>query len=172
MDYGVYKIGNWVGVANLTGNMAKEMKKIQRDTLVTFSKELRRRAKEHIVKQDLDWQGLSLKYLLAKRDKGYSHKTYRLGGDFYNKIKAFVAEDSCWAGFNESDTTSNTLKGKRSTRLLSEVAKGLEFGVVSKGLVERPLWRPTLKETLTWYNKTPSVQIPNKFTAMCKTYIK
>ena len=140
---GLNRIGNWVKVTRLVSNLQRDMEAAQQLSLKRFGLKAERIATQHISKQDLPWKALRPETVARKIRKGYSENILVETSLYFQSITSFVNNDGVFVGVKRNVRT----KGGES---LGNIAEIHEFGTRSGGIPARPLWRPTLEETIAW----------------------
>ena len=142
-------IGDWKKATLVTSALKKEMEAARIISLKRWSSKARSIAITHITKQDLNWEALSTEYLKYKVKKGLSNQTLVATSTYKQNINAWNNITTAFAGVKRSVRRSDGTT-------YSEIARVLEYGNKSNTIPERPLWRPTFKETMAWYVKSSS----------------
>lgn len=152
------KVGNWNGARRVTLRLAAEMKAAQKLCLQRFGLKAEGNAKSHISKQDINWEPLAPATLAQKMRGGHSRNIYVMTSSYFQAITSWVTNDTVYAGVKRSATT-------KDGELFTEIAATLEFGTRDGRIPERPLWRPTLKETIEWHlkNNDPRMLLIKRF---------
>lgn len=145
---GVTRTGNWRGAASLIDNLEKECKIAVDTSLKRFALKAEGTAKKHLRDQDLGWAPLKAATLAAKIRKGYSEKTLIRTSSYFQSITSWVdgSSDTAYVGVKKEVK-------ERDGRYIYEIARVHEMGSLSGLIPARPLWRPTMEETVEWHRK-------------------
>lgn len=141
----IKKIGNWTGITRLTRAMDVEIRKANKQSLMKIGLKAEQIAVKHIRNQDLNWQSLSPATVTRKSRLGQSDKTLMATTDYIQAITSYATSDTAFAGVRKRATN-------RTGEDLTMIAAVLEFG--TGDIPERPLWRPTYDETVSWIKST------------------
>lgn len=144
---GVSKFGDWDKVTRLIDSLDKECKKVQKKCLMRWGLQAERISKQHITNQDLNWTALKIDYVEWKKRQtkpNLSEKILIATGSYLQSITSYVINDTVYVGVRKSakDDKGNDI---------ALIARVHEYGYHSLGIPERPLWKPTLEETLQWH---------------------
>lgn len=148
----VEKTGDWMKVARLIGNLAKEMQDAREKSLKLWGLKAEGLAKAHITAQDLSWPSLTPEYLASKLRSGKSENILVASSSYFQSITSWVQTGTVYAGVKK---TAKYADGEE----IADIAALHEFGSKSGDVPARELWQPTFKETMTWYvksDKTPA----------------
>ena len=137
------RTGDWAKVARLIGNMSKEMKRAQELSLKRFALKAEGTAKKHISDQDLGWAALKAATVADKKRKGYSDKILVRTSDYFQAITSYTLKDHAYIGVLK-------VAKNKDGNVIANIAAVHEFGSPKRNIPERPLWKPTLDETITW----------------------
>lgn len=140
------KIGDWDKVRMLIFRLGDECEQAQQISLKRFGLKAEGLAKAHISNQDLGWNSLNPEYLARKIRKGYSENILVKTSSYFQSITSYVVGDTVYAGVKKIVKDKNGVE-------IANIARIHEFGSLSSGIPARPLWRPTLEETVTWHNQ-------------------
>lgn len=145
---GIRRTGNWRGVASLVDNLEKECKIAVDTSLKRFALKAEGTAKKHMRDQDLNWAPLKPATLAAKIRKGYSEKTLIRTSSYFQSITSWVdkSSDTAYVGVKKDAK-------EKDGRHIHKIARIHEFGSMSGNIPARPLWEPTMEETIEWHKK-------------------
>lgn len=140
------KIGDWDKIKRITGALAKEMENARKISLKRWGLKAEGLAKTHISKQDLNWKPLEPETIAQKIRKGYSENILVATSSYFQSITSWSDGESAYAGVKKTakDTEGN---------VIADIAAIHEFGSKSGKIPARPLWKPTLDETMEWFDK-------------------
>lgn len=150
----IKRIGNWPAFARLAANLTNELNRAYYLSLRRWGLKAEAIAKGHISTQDLantTWAPLSTRHLQYKSRKGYSLDTYVMTSTYFQNITTWVdrVAGECYVGVKRGVMH----KADGVVQPLDELARTLEYGFTAHNLPARPLWEPTLNETMQWHLK-------------------
>lgn len=143
------KTGNWTGVSRLMGTLPQTLEEAKQLSLRRWSLKAEQLAKSHMSAQDLGWTPLKSKTVAARLKKGQSQ--------FLEDDLILIATSSYFQSITSWATNNVALVGvKKGTigkdgQVIDVVARVHEFGSETKNIPARPLWQPTLDETMRWH---------------------
>ena len=137
------KIGDWAKAMQAAERVASLMKEAQQKLIEKFGIEALRLIKGHIEQQDLPWKPLSKNYLNAKERHGDSMNTWQRTKQLYDSLEYDTGENFAIIGIMSGQVNDNGDD-------LPMIAAIHEFGALSVGIYERPLFRPTMEEMMSW----------------------
>lgn len=137
------KIGKWKQVFKVVKNLKKEADKAQTESLQRFGLFAEGRAKLHMSNQDLSWQPLKASTLKYKKGDKILIET----SAYFQSITSWVNKNTVYAGVSRKAKNG---KGEE----IANIAAVHEFGSKSRNIPARPLWKPTLKESVNWHFKS------------------
>jgi hypothetical protein len=140
------KTGNWNGISRLISTMPDTLADARRLSLRRWSLKAEGVAKGHMSAQDLGWTALKAKTVAAKLKEGKSELILIATSSYFQSITSWSTDDTALAGVKKGT------RGKDG-QIIDVVAAVHEFGSPSKNIVARPLWQPTLEETMRWHNR-------------------
>lgn len=146
---GARKIGDWDKVGRITHDLAKDMEDAREESLKKWGLKAEGTAKKHMGTQDLGWTSLKPATISAKVRKGYSENILIATSDYFQAITSWVGKGTAYVGVTKHATDSDGTK-------IADIAAVHEFGSKGAGIPKRPLWKPTFKETVKWFNKSSS----------------
>ena len=103
-------------------------------------------AKTHLSKQDLGWKPLKPKTLANKVRSGLSDNILIATSTYFQSITSWNNGKSVFVGVKKQ------AKHPDGT-VTADIAKVHEFGSITRSIPARPLWQPTLTETMDWLSK-------------------
>lgn len=144
------RVGNWAGVKATINSLGSRMYAAQQLSLKRFGLKAEAIAKGHIYSQDLNWKPLSPATLAQKIRKGYSENILVATGTYFQSITSWVSDDTVFIGVKRQVKD-------REGNVLADIARVHEYGSATGRIPARPLWRPSMQETLVWHlaNNTP-----------------
>lgn len=144
----IRRTGNWRGIGALIDNLEKECKIAVDTSLKRFALKAEGTAKKHLRDQDLNWKPLKPATLAAKLREGYSEKTLIRTSSYFQSITSWVdkTKDVAYIGVKKEVK-------EPEGRYIHLIARVHEFGSMSGNIPARPLWQPTLEETIEWHKK-------------------
>lgn len=142
----VKKIGDWGKTKRLVVNLAPELRKSRELSLKRFGLKAEGTAKKHMSAQDLGWAPLKIATIAAKLRKGLSENILIATSSYFQSITSYVIDDTVYVGVKKTAVGSD---GKT----IHDIAALHEYGSISGTIPARPLWKPTLDETLIWHGK-------------------
>ena len=150
------KIGDWEKAIKAAMEVKALMEKEQLKVLGEFAEKGLELLKGHIDAQDLDWRPLSDAYLEQKAAEGSALETWVRSQSLYDSLVAIAEKGMAFAGVPEGEQTET---GER----MVDIAAIHEFGALSVGIYERPLFRPTMEEMMAWLGEQkPAENIKNE----------
>jgi hypothetical protein len=143
---GLRKTGDWDKVAFLVKNLDREMRATAVMTLKRWALKTESIAKDHMSKQDLNWEELDPKTVARKVRKGYSENILIETSTYFQTITSWVDEGALvgYAGVKKKALSED---GEE----LADIAELHEFGSKSGHIPARPLWSPSMAESRKWY---------------------
>lgn len=148
------RIGNWAKALMSTKKVGKLMLKHQQKFLDETAEKGLELLQGHINNGDLPWRPLSPRYVEQKQNQGYQQEIYIRSRKFYDSLTIKNIEKS--GRFIGIPNGIQTDEGER----MVDIAKIHEFGALSVGIFERPLFRPTMEELVTWAkNQKPAKKV-------------
>lgn len=142
------KVGDWGRAFKVVNSLPNIIAKENAKFLETVGKKGVGLLRFHIDNNDLPWRPLSEAYLEQKRSEGYSSNIWKRSQDLYDSLKFEVVKKGSGSGvFMGVPKGEQTETGDQMT----DIAKIHEFGALSAGIYERPLFRPTLEELKEWF---------------------
>jgi len=145
------KIGDWEKVNAAIEKVAAKIEKAKEDFLKELGELALSKLKGHIDAQDLGWRPLSQAYIDSKDAAGYSTDTWIRSGKLYDSLSIISIPSGVGIGVPEGEKTD---EGEE----VSMIAAVQEFGALSVGIYERPLFRPTMEEIITWIEEQNPMQ--------------
>lgn len=139
------KVGDWKKVTNLVANIGKEMLAAQKISLMRVGLKAEGTAKKHISQQDLGWKPLKPATIAYKIRKGYSENILVMTSSYFQSITSWVVNDTVYAGVKRG------VVHKKSGTEMGIIARVHEYGSLSGKIPARPLWQPTMEETIEWH---------------------
>lgn len=159
MHIDVKRIGDWPTFARLAANLTRELNTARIISLRRWGLKAESIAKGHLSSQDLangEWLPLSTRYLQWKKNQGFSDNTLIMTSTYFQNITTWVdrIQGEVYVGVKRGVVVKT---GPSKGLVLSDIAMGNEYGVKRNGsdLPARPLWEPTLRETMQWYLAGP-----------------
>jgi hypothetical protein len=150
------KIGDWDKAVKAAMEVKSLMEKEKEKVLAEFAEKGLELLKGHIDAQDLPWRPLSDAYLEQKAEEGSALETWVRSQNLYDSLAAITKKGMSFAGVPEGEQTTD---GKKMTA----IAMIHEFGALSVGIYERPLFRPTMEEMKTWIGQQkPAENVKNE----------
>lgn len=140
----VRKTGNWSGISRLMGTLPQTLQDARRLSLRRWSLKAETVAKMHMSAQDLGWTALKSATIAAKLRAGKSELILIATSSYFQSITSWATDDTALAGVKKGTV------GKDG-QLVDKVARTHEFGYEEGGIPARPLWKPTLDETMRWH---------------------
>jgi len=140
------KTGNWTGISRLMGTLPQTLEDARRLSLRRWSLKAEAVAKAHMSAQDLGWTALKSKTVAAKLKKGQSELILIATSSYFQSITSWATTDKALAGVKKGTV------GKDG-QIVDVVARTHEFGSSTKNIPARPLWKPTLDETMRWHHR-------------------
>lgn len=107
----------------------------------TAAEKLRLIILTHIKNQDLQWKKLTSDYIRFKERNDLYEGHWIETGELASKLKIHKSKDGTWYVGGAEDE-----KHAGSGLLINHLIQIHEFGVLNRGLVARPLFRPSAKE--------------------------
>lgn len=148
------RVGDWDRTARLIASLNARLLKARKKSLTRFGLKAEGIAKKHMRDQDLPWAPLEPLTLARKIAKGYSENVLIASSTYFQSITSWVREDAILVGVKREVLADD---GKTK---LANIAAVHEFGSDSNSVPARPLWQPTLNETLEWHKK---FNLPEKY---------
>lgn len=149
----ITKIGDWPAFARLAANLTKELENARILSLRRWGLKAEAIAKTHLSTQDLagtTWAPLSSRHISFKSRKGYSLHTLVMTSTYFQNITTWVdkPQGAVYVGVKVGKVVKT---GPSRGQELDRIARVLEYGYGPSNLPPRPLWEPTLNETMTWH---------------------
>jgi hypothetical protein len=138
------KIGDWERVGMMIKAIQPEMVRAVDISLKRFGLKLEGTAKKHISQQDLPWAPLSAKYIARKVKQGYSENILVRTSSYFQSITSWVSDDTVYIGVRSEARNKDGV-------VLANIAAVHEYGSKSGVIPARPLWKPSMEETMTWH---------------------
>ena len=135
------KDGDWEKVTNLVTHLQEEMTKAQNIALKRIALYAEGKAIKHISNQDLGWEPLKASTISAKVRAGYSENILVRTSTYFQAITSYVKDDIAYAGVKITSKYANSEE-------VANIAAIHEFGSNDANIPARPLWGPTLKDTV------------------------
>lgn len=138
--------GQWDQAIKTLNKLSPAVKECSLIAQMKVCQAICKRVKDHLKKQDLDWQPLSEDYLARKSEYGFSGLILWAYGNYYNNIQAWQVGNQhiAYVGVKKGVYTKD-LKGKRSRLDIATIAAVHEFSN-GKKIPRRPLWNPSIRE--------------------------
>jgi hypothetical protein len=154
MHISVQKFGHWGKFSMLAANLTKELQLAQETCLKRWALKAEGIAKEHISSQDLAngfWLPLAAYTIQKRSQRGTGYATLLETGSYLQSITSYVENDTAYVGVRRGMMHSDGSE-------LDWIARINEEGNDSLNIPARPLWQPTLMETMEWHLKNNSVK--------------
>lgn len=142
----VERFGDWGKMSRIIKNINRDLAQARDMSLKRFVLFAEGGAKKHLRDQDLKWKPLNPQYLAAKVKRGGSGKILIDTSTYFRDITGWVKNEMALVGIKRE---SKDKKGKP----LANIARLHEFGSPSRNIPARPLWKPVLKESITYIKK-------------------
>lgn len=143
----IQKTGDWEAFERLQKQLNTEIKKAVKQAQMQVGLKVVSIVKHHLQAQDLAWVPLNKEYLERKVKKGYSEKTLIKTSTMFQAInsttKSIGGKQVVFAGILRAKVDP---KGN----IIANIAALHEYGSKSRVVPERPLWRPSLGQTVQW----------------------
>lgn len=110
---------------------------------------------QHISKQDLGWEPLNKRYQDWKIKRGFSENILVSSSTYFQSITSYVKDGTGYIGVKRGVPYSGDSSGGKSGAKseVADIAFIMEYGSEKRGIPERPLWRPSIKELQDWVKK-------------------
>ena len=164
----IRKVGNWEAVSAMIRGLEADMLQASHSCLTKWCLKAEATAKLHMSAQDLNWEPLNPDYLQDKIKQGLSENTLIATSDYFQAITSYVSPMSMgsnptgWAGAKKAILNANG-------EVIADIARTHEWGSVVRGIPARPLWYPTMHETVSWIGANKSVQPTQVFKQIVRT---
>lgn len=145
------KIGDWDKVNEIIAKVASKIEQAKESFVKELGDNTLQKLKGHIEAQDLAWRPLSKAYLDLKESQGYPSDTWVRTGKLYDSLSIIKIQQGVCVGVPEGEKTED---GEE----MSMIAAVHEFGALSVGIFERPLFRPTMEEMIAWIEEQNPIQ--------------
>lgn len=139
------RVGDWDKTKRVIGMLSKEMDNARTIALKRWGLKAEGIAKKHISAQDLSWKPLEPATISAKIRKGYSDNILVATSSYFQSITSWVKDGRAMAGVRK---TAKDIDGN----VIADIAAVHEFGSRAGNIPARPLWKPTLDETMQWFS--------------------
>lgn len=135
--------GNWEEAVRVFGNLSPYIKVSCIKAQEGLGRDILKRVKGHLIKQDLPWRPLTKAYL--KRKKGWDSRILLSTHSYYTNIDIWRRSNG-WSVFVgvKKGIYGLTPEGKKSKLDIATIAYIHEFS--RKSNRRRPLWNPTVRE--------------------------
>lgn len=137
------KFGDWNRAMLIIKRLKKEAEKAVKKSLQMVGEKGVEISKGHLTNQDLAWKPLKESTINAKVARGDDPRILVSSNRYYQAISSQVSGNGVFAGIKKGEITE---RGDD----LTLVAAVHEFGALSIGIEARPLWQPTLMESIGW----------------------
>lgn len=138
--------GQWDETIRVLNKLSPAIKESSLIAQMKVCQDICKRVKNHLRKQDLNWEPLSENYLKRKEEYGFSSLILWAYGNYYNNIQAWQIGNQHFAYVGvKKGIYTKTLSGKRSRLDIATIAGVHEFSNGIK-VPRRPLWNPTIRE--------------------------
>lgn len=147
MHMRIDKIGNWDKFSMLAANLTRELQLASDICLKRWALKAEGIAKNHISTQDLAngfWLPLAAYTIEKRSDRGTGYSTLLEYGLYLQAITSYVEKDTAYVGVRRGMIHEDGTD-------LDFIARINEEGHQSLNIPARPLWQPTLMETMEWH---------------------
>lgn len=139
-------LGQWDQTIRTIQKLSPSIKMASMIAQIKICKQICKKVKDHLRKQDLNWEPLSEEYAKRKDDAGLDGGILMRYGNYYNNIEVWQKGQQHFAfvGVRKGIYTRD-LRGRRSRIDVATIAAIHEFSTGRK-IPRRPLWNPTIAE--------------------------
>lgn len=140
------RIGDWSRASKIFNTLPLIGEQAKLSSLRRWSLKAEALAKGHMSAQDLGWTPLAAKTVIAKMRRGESSLILIATSSYFQSITSWVDGNTAVVGVRRS------VRNKQG-QLIDDIARTHEYGSKSRNIPARPLWKPTLDETMKWHEK-------------------
>lgn len=142
----VRRIGSWGLASAIIKRLSYDLQQSRDKSLRLISLYAEKTAITHLRDQDLNWKPLKPNTLKRKLKVGESEKTLIATSSYFQSITSWLQKDTALVGVKRN------VRNKQG-QVIANIARVHEFGSPLRRIPKRPLWKPTLKETIVFANK-------------------
>jgi len=147
----IRRTGDWEKIAELVANMSQEIEKANETSLKRFGLKAEGTAKKHMSNQDLGWEALKPATLANKVRKGLSENVLIATSSYFQAITSWFDKENMAVNIGVKKTAKDSDGNE-----IADIARVHEYGSLSGNIPARPLWKPTLDETIKWFKTSDS----------------